>query len=71
MTSGQIRSKLELTYALSTITPQRPSERDLDILFKPLYNKYLGGQPSAVPRVIPAAPVPMVQNLQAPTASMS
>nr|GFB69725.1 Gag-Pol polyprotein [Tanacetum cinerariifolium] len=29
------------------------------------------GQPSVVPRVIPAALVPVVQNLQAPTASMS
>nr|GFC94206.1 hypothetical protein [Tanacetum cinerariifolium] len=47
MTSGQISSKLELTYAPSTITPQRPK----------------------APRAILAAPV--VQNLQAPTASMS
>nr|GEW65331.1 hypothetical protein [Tanacetum cinerariifolium] len=43
MTYGQITSKLELTYAPSTITPQRPSERDLDILFKPLHNEYLLG----------------------------
>nr|GEV70168.1 hypothetical protein [Tanacetum cinerariifolium] len=42
MTFGQISSKLELTYAPSTITPQRPSERDLDILFEPLHNEYLG-----------------------------
>nr|GEY45932.1 retrovirus-related Pol polyprotein from transposon TNT 1-94 [Tanacetum cinerariifolium] len=41
MTSGQISSELDLTYAPSTITPQRPSERDLDILFVPLYNEYL------------------------------
>nr|GEU54436.1 hypothetical protein [Tanacetum cinerariifolium] len=47
VTSRQISSKLELTYAPSTITPQRPK----------------------APRAIPAAPV--VQNLQAPTASMS
>nr|GEZ47492.1 hypothetical protein [Tanacetum cinerariifolium] len=46
MTSGQISSELELTYAPSTITPQRPT-----------------------PRSIPAALV--LQNLQAPTASMS
>nr|GFB70879.1 retrotransposon protein, putative, Ty1-copia subclass [Tanacetum cinerariifolium] len=39
MTSGQISSELELTYAPSTITPQRPSERDLDILFEPLHNE--------------------------------
>nr|GEX70473.1 hypothetical protein [Tanacetum cinerariifolium] len=71
MTSGQISSELELSYAPSLITPQRPSERDLDILFEPLHNEYLGGQQSAVPRVIPAAPVPVVQNLQASIASMS
>nr|GFB96562.1 hypothetical protein [Tanacetum cinerariifolium] len=69
MTSGQISFELELTYALSTITPQRPSERDLDILFEPLHNEYLGGRPAEAPRAIPAALV--VQNLQAPTASMS
>nr|GEW32128.1 retrovirus-related Pol polyprotein from transposon TNT 1-94 [Tanacetum cinerariifolium] len=57
MTSGQIRSELELTYASSTITPQRPSERDLDILFEPLHNEYLGGRPAEAPRAIPAAPV--------------
>nr|GEY93330.1 hypothetical protein [Tanacetum cinerariifolium] len=69
MTSGQISSELKLTYALLTITPQRPSERDLDILFEPLHNDYLGGLPSEAPRTIPVAPV--LQNLQAPTASMS
>nr|GFB72836.1 retrovirus-related Pol polyprotein from transposon TNT 1-94 [Tanacetum cinerariifolium] len=46
LTFGQISSELELTYAPSTITPQRPSERDLDILFEPLHNEYLGGLPS-------------------------
>nr|GFA25621.1 putative ribonuclease H-like domain-containing protein [Tanacetum cinerariifolium] len=69
LTSGQISFGLELTYAPSTITPQRPSERNLDILFEPLHNEYLGGQPSEAPRTIPAAPV--IQNLQAPSASMS
>nr|GEW18768.1 hypothetical protein [Tanacetum cinerariifolium] len=69
MTSGQISSELELTYAPSTITPQRPSERDLDILFETLHNEYLGGRPSEEPRTIHAASV--IQNLQAPTASMS
>nr|GEX00467.1 retrovirus-related Pol polyprotein from transposon TNT 1-94 [Tanacetum cinerariifolium] len=68
MTSRQISSELELTYASSTITPQRPSEC-LDILFEPLHNEYLGGRPSAVPRTVPVAPV--LQNLQAPSASMS
>nr|GEW78791.1 putative ribonuclease H-like domain-containing protein [Tanacetum cinerariifolium] len=56
LTSRQISYGLELTYAPSTITPQRPSERDLDILFKPLHNEYLGGQLSKAPRTVPAAP---------------
>nr|GEU82908.1 hypothetical protein [Tanacetum cinerariifolium] len=46
-----------------------PSEHDLDILFEPLHNEFLGGQTSEAPRAIPAAPV--IQNLQAPTTSMS
>nr|GEV69652.1 hypothetical protein [Tanacetum cinerariifolium] len=45
LTSGQISSELELTYASSTIIPQRPSERDLNILFELLHNEYLGGRP--------------------------
>nr|GEW18105.1 hypothetical protein [Tanacetum cinerariifolium] len=59
MTSGQISSKRELTYAPSTITPQKPNERDLDILFEPLHNQYLGGRPLEAPRAIPAAPQQM------------
>nr|GEY61576.1 hypothetical protein [Tanacetum cinerariifolium] len=69
MTSGQISSEIELTYASLIITPQRPSERDLDILFEPLHNEFLGGRPAEAPRVIPATPV--LQNIQGPTASMS
>nr|GEU96443.1 hypothetical protein [Tanacetum cinerariifolium] len=69
MTSRKISSELELTYASSTVTPQRPSESDLDILFKPLHNEYLGGRPSEALRTILVAPV--LQNIQALTASMS
>nr|GEV38624.1 hypothetical protein [Tanacetum cinerariifolium] len=69
MTCGQISFELELTYDPSTISPQRPSERNLDIVFEPLHNEYLGGRPSEAPRAILAAPV--IQNLQAPTASIS
>nr|GEW67365.1 hypothetical protein [Tanacetum cinerariifolium] len=69
MTSRQISSELELTYAPSTITLQRPSKRDLDILFEPLYNEFLGGRSAEAPRAIPAAL--LEQNVQAPTASMS
>nr|GEW55344.1 retrotransposon protein, putative, unclassified [Tanacetum cinerariifolium] len=61
LTSGQISSGLELTYAPSTITPLRPSEHNLDILFESFHNEYLGGQPSKAPRTVPAAPVERLQ----------
>nr|GEW61533.1 retrovirus-related Pol polyprotein from transposon TNT 1-94 [Tanacetum cinerariifolium] len=57
MTSGKISSELKLTYDPSTITPQRPSERDLDILFEPLRNEYLGRRPFEAPRTIHVSPV--------------
>nr|GEY77000.1 retrovirus-related Pol polyprotein from transposon TNT 1-94 [Tanacetum cinerariifolium] len=69
MTSGQISSELELTYAPSTITPQRPSERDLDILFEPLHNEYLGGRSAEALRAIPAALVQQRNLTLSPTAS--
>nr|GEV94592.1 retrovirus-related Pol polyprotein from transposon TNT 1-94 [Tanacetum cinerariifolium] len=57
MTSGQNSSELKLNSTPSKITPQRPSEQDLDILFEPFHNKYLGGRSSEAPIAIPAAPV--------------
>nr|GEU79325.1 putative reverse transcriptase domain-containing protein [Tanacetum cinerariifolium] len=50
MTSGQISSGLDLTYASSTITTQQPTEGKLDLLFEAMYDDYIGGQPSATPR---------------------
>nr|GEV93610.1 hypothetical protein [Tanacetum cinerariifolium] len=50
MTSGQISSGLDLTYALSTITTQQPTEGELDLLFEAMYDDYIGGQPSAAQR---------------------
>nr|GEW12103.1 retrovirus-related Pol polyprotein from transposon TNT 1-94 [Tanacetum cinerariifolium] len=55
MTSGQISSVLDLTYAPSTITSQQPTEGELDLLFEAMYNDYIGGQPSAALRTVPAA----------------
>nr|GFC28080.1 retrovirus-related Pol polyprotein from transposon TNT 1-94 [Tanacetum cinerariifolium] len=52
MTSGQISSGLDLTYAPSTITKQQPTEGELDLLFKAMYNDYFGGQPSATERSV-------------------
>ncbi|GKE27804.1 retrovirus-related pol polyprotein from transposon TNT 1-94 [Tanacetum coccineum] len=67
MTSGQINSGLDHTYALSTITSQKPTKRELDHLFEAMYDDYIGGQPSAAPRTYPAAPANQV--LQTSTAS--
>nr|GEV44234.1 retrovirus-related Pol polyprotein from transposon TNT 1-94 [Tanacetum cinerariifolium] len=64
-----VTSELKLTNAPSTITPQRTSERNLDILFELLHNEYLGARPSEAPRAIHAAHV--LHNLQTPTTSIS
>ncbi|GJX04041.1 retrovirus-related pol polyprotein from transposon TNT 1-94 [Tanacetum coccineum] len=58
MTSGQISSGLDLTYAPSIITTQQPIKRELDLLFEAMYDDYIGGQPSTAPRTIPAAQAP-------------
>nr|GEW82820.1 hypothetical protein [Tanacetum cinerariifolium] len=50
MTSGEMSSGLDLTYAPSTITTQKPTERELDLLFEAMYNDYIGGQTSVAPR---------------------
>ncbi|GJY32739.1 hypothetical protein Tco_0417208 [Tanacetum coccineum] len=55
ITSGQISLGLDLTYALSTITTQKPTECELDLLFEAMYDDYIGDQPSAAPRTTPAA----------------
>ncbi|GJY99634.1 retrovirus-related pol polyprotein from transposon TNT 1-94 [Tanacetum coccineum] len=55
---GKLGAKgLDLTYAPSTITSQKPIERDLDILFEAMYDDYIGGQPSAALRTAYTAPV--------------
>ncbi|GKE21854.1 hypothetical protein Tco_1433366 [Tanacetum coccineum] len=67
MTSGKISSGLELTYASSTITTQKSTEHELDLLFEAMYDDYVGGQPSAATRTTSAAQAPQV--LQTPKAS--
>nr|GFB36754.1 integrase, catalytic region, zinc finger, CCHC-type, peptidase aspartic, catalytic [Tanacetum cinerariifolium] len=69
MTSGQISSGLDLTYAPSSITSQQPTKGELDLLFKAMYDDYIGGQPSTAPRIIPAAQAHQIR--QTPTASTS
>ncbi|GJT54003.1 hypothetical protein Tco_0989057 [Tanacetum coccineum] len=43
MTSGQISSGLDLTYAPSTITTQQLTKRELDLLFEAIYDDYVSG----------------------------
>nr|GEV03861.1 retrovirus-related Pol polyprotein from transposon TNT 1-94 [Tanacetum cinerariifolium] len=61
MTSGQISSGLDLTYAPSTITTQKPSEGELDLLFEAMYDDYIGGQLSANARTVLPAQEPQVR----------
>ncbi|GJT30528.1 retrovirus-related pol polyprotein from transposon TNT 1-94 [Tanacetum coccineum] len=56
--SRQISSRLDLTYALSTITSQKPTERELDLLFEVMYDNCIGSQPSAATRTTSAAQEP-------------
>nr|GEZ49888.1 integrase, catalytic region, zinc finger, CCHC-type, peptidase aspartic, catalytic [Tanacetum cinerariifolium] len=58
MTSGQISSGIDLTYAPSTITTQQPSEGELDLLFEAMYDDYIGGQQSPTGRTVPPAQEP-------------
>nr|GEX91575.1 retrovirus-related Pol polyprotein from transposon TNT 1-94 [Tanacetum cinerariifolium] len=67
MTSGQISSGLDLTYASSTITTQQPTEGKLDLLFEAMYDDFIGGQPSATARTVSPAQEPQVR--QTSTAS--
>ncbi|GKE04867.1 retrovirus-related pol polyprotein from transposon TNT 1-94 [Tanacetum coccineum] len=67
MTSGQISFGLDLTYALSTITTQQPTERELDLLFEAMYDDYISGQPSTATRTALVAQASQV--LQTPTTS--
>ncbi|GKD54778.1 retrovirus-related pol polyprotein from transposon TNT 1-94 [Tanacetum coccineum] len=60
MTSGQISSGLDLTYAPSTIITQQPTEGELDLLFEAMYNDHIVGPPSAAPRTVSASQAPQV-----------
>nr|GEW91587.1 hypothetical protein [Tanacetum cinerariifolium] len=51
MTSGQISSGLDLTYAASTITTQQPTKGELDLLFEAMHDDYIGGQPMEAIRI--------------------
>ncbi|GJU77184.1 retrovirus-related pol polyprotein from transposon TNT 1-94 [Tanacetum coccineum] len=49
MTSGQISSGLDLPYAPSTITTQRPTEGELDLLFEAMYDDHVGADTAPTP----------------------
>ncbi|GJY52210.1 hypothetical protein Tco_0443057 [Tanacetum coccineum] len=66
-TSRHISSGLDLTYALSTITSQKQTERGLELLFEAMYDDYMGGQTTGATRTSPAAPANL--NLQTSNAS--
>nr|GEX41178.1 retrovirus-related Pol polyprotein from transposon TNT 1-94 [Tanacetum cinerariifolium] len=63
ITSGQINSRLDLTYAPSTITTQQTTECELDLLFEAMYDDYIGGQPSATARTVRPAQEPQVRQM--------
>nr|GEX28998.1 hypothetical protein [Tanacetum cinerariifolium] len=52
--------ELDLTYAPLTITTQQPTEHELDLLFKAMYDDYIGSQLSAATRTALAAQAPQV-----------
>nr|GEV51201.1 copia protein [Tanacetum cinerariifolium] len=60
MTCGQISSRLDLTYASSTITTQQPTKGKLGLLFEAMYDDYIVDQPSATLRTSSAAQAPLV-----------
>ncbi|GJU90782.1 retrovirus-related pol polyprotein from transposon TNT 1-94 [Tanacetum coccineum] len=56
---GKLGAKgLDLTYATSSITSQKPTECGLDLLFEAMYADYIGGQSSSAPRTAPTALAP-------------
>nr|GFB60328.1 hypothetical protein [Tanacetum cinerariifolium] len=63
MTSGQISSGLDLTYAPSTIMTQQPTEGELDLLFEAMYDDYFGGQPSAAVENVSTAQEPQKKKI--------
>nr|GEU96184.1 Gag-Pol polyprotein [Tanacetum cinerariifolium] len=71
MTSGQISSGLDLTYAPSTITTQQPTEGELDLLFEAMHDDYIGGHPSATPRTVLAAQAHQVRQMSTTSTSIA
>ncbi|GJW46475.1 retrovirus-related pol polyprotein from transposon TNT 1-94 [Tanacetum coccineum] len=62
MTSGQISSRLDLPYAPSIITSQKPTEGELDSLFEAMYD---GHTPMETTTIADTAPTPTYSSSQA------
>nr|GEV22031.1 hypothetical protein [Tanacetum cinerariifolium] len=71
MTSGQISSGLDLTYAPSTITSQKPTKGEFDLLFEAMYDDYIGDQPSATARTVTASQEPQVRQTSSASTSIA
>nr|GEW22899.1 retrovirus-related Pol polyprotein from transposon TNT 1-94 [Tanacetum cinerariifolium] len=71
MTSGQIISGLDLTYASSSITTQQPSEGELDLLFEAMYDDFIGGLSSAAQRTVSAAQAQQVRQTSMTSTSIA
>nr|GFD21227.1 hypothetical protein [Tanacetum cinerariifolium] len=71
MTSRQISSGLDLTYAPSTITSQQPTEGELDLLIEAMHYDYIGGQPSATARTVLAAQTHQVRQTSTTSTSIA
>nr|GEU45145.1 hypothetical protein [Tanacetum cinerariifolium] len=71
MTSGEISSGLDLTYAPSTITTQQPTEGELDLLFEAMYDDFIGGQSSAAQRIVSAAQAQQVRQTSTTSTSIA
>nr|GFB13565.1 hypothetical protein [Tanacetum cinerariifolium] len=48
----------------------QPTEGELDLLFEAMYDDYIGGQPSATTRTVPAAQEPQVRQIAAKSSSL-
>nr|GEU71255.1 retrovirus-related Pol polyprotein from transposon TNT 1-94 [Tanacetum cinerariifolium] len=66
MTSRQNSSGPDLAYASLTITTQKPTKCELDLLFEAMYNDYISGQPLDVDELEPQQQHIQKQDNQAP-----
>nr|GFB09530.1 putative RNA-directed DNA polymerase [Tanacetum cinerariifolium] len=71
MTSREISSGLDLTYAPSTMTTQQPYKGELDLLFEAMHDDFIGGHPSAAQRTILAAQAQQVRQTSMTSTSIA